>query len=104
MEDGNPGVWLAPQQDSRQWALTFQCGFVVLYVGLKGHCYSIGILLLFMEESYPIETCLNMGTPDGPGTHSQLMPRVSVGLLLVPSATGCRGSPFISLTFTADLH
>lgn len=103
-QDGNPGVWLGPQQDSQQWALTFQCGFIVLYMCLKGHCVSIGILLLFMEESYPVETPLNMGTPDGLGTHSQLMPRVSVGLLSVPSVTGCHGGPFISLTFTADLH
>lgn len=103
-QDGHPGVWLGPQQDSQQWTLTFQCGFVVLYVSLKEHCVSHCILLLFIEESYPIEACLNVGTPDVLGTHSQLMPRVSVGLLLVPTATGCHGSPFISLTFTADLH
>lgn len=66
----------------QQWALTFQCGFVVLYFGLKGHCISICILLLLLVESYPIEVCLHTGTPDSLRTHSQLMSRVSVGLLL----------------------
>ena len=70
-----------PHRD-QHWALTFQCGFVVLYFGLKGHCISICILLLFLVESYPIEVCLHTGTPDSLRTHSQLMPRVSVGLLL----------------------
>ena len=63
-------------------ALTFRCGFAVLYFGLKGHCISICILLLFLVESYAIEVCLHTGTPDSLRTHSQLMPRVSVGLLL----------------------
>ena len=63
-------------------ALTFRSGFAVLYFGLKGHCISICILLLFLVESYAIEVCLHTGTPDSLRTHSQLMPRVSVGLLL----------------------
>lgn len=60
-----------------------------------------GIAFLFL---YSIETCLNMGTPNGPGTHSQLMPTVSVGLLLTPSAMAAPSSPWPSqLVFTADL-
>lgn len=55
--DGSPQVWPGPHQDSQQWALTFQCGFVVLYLGLKGHCISICTLLLFIGECYPIKTC-----------------------------------------------
>ena len=78
---GGTGVWLPPPRD-QEWALTFQCGFVVLYLGLKGHCISICILLLFVVDSYPREACLHTGTPNCLRTHSQLMPRVSVGLFL----------------------
>ena len=78
---GGTGVWFPPPRD-QQLALTFQCGFVVLYLGLKGHCISICILLLFVVESYPREACLHTGTPNCLRTHSQLMPRVSVGLFL----------------------
>lgn len=83
---GTTGVCLGPHQDSQQWALTFQCGFVCLCLDLKGHCISICILLLFIGGCSIIKTCLNMGTPDGMRTHSQLMPKVSVSLLLVLSA------------------
>ena len=72
---------VGPHRD-QQWALTFRCGFAVLYFGLKGHCISVCILLLFLVESYAIEVYLHTGTPDSLRTHSQLMPRVSVGLLL----------------------
>lgn len=38
---GALGSGCPPPPRDQQWALTFQCGFVVLYLGLKGHCISI---------------------------------------------------------------
>lgn len=89
------GHWGLPRspQALPAMGIDISVGCVVLYLGLKGHCISICILLLCIEDSYAIEDCLNMGTPDGLGTHSQLMPRVLARLLLVPPAAAAPSSP-----------
>lgn len=98
---GTTGVWLGPHQDSQQWALTFQCGFVCLCLDLKGHCISVSILLLFIGECSPIKTCLNMGTP---WWYEDSFSANAKGLGQSPSGAVCHGSPFFSLTFSTHLY
>ena len=95
-QDRGSEVWLAPHLDSSNGHWHFHVA--LLSEGtLPFYLYFIA----FHCWIYPIETCLNMGTPDGLGIHSQRMPRVLVGLLF---GAACYGSPFIALTFTADLR
>lgn len=86
-----------PHRD-QQWALTFQCGFVVLYFGLKDICISICIYC-FSCGILSYRGLLACRNPGSLRTHSQLIPK---GRWV--SFSACHGSSFISLTFTADLH
>lgn len=83
---------LVPHQDSQQLALTFQCGFVVLCWGLKGHWISIS---LFYRD------LLEYGDPQWSGDSFSANAN---SLSRSPFDAICHGSPVISLTFTACLH
>lgn len=68
---------------------------VVLYWIWKG----IALLFVLYWGMLSYKDLLEMGTPDGLGTHAQPMPRVSIGRLVLPAMV----APFISLTFSTDL-
>lgn len=54
---------------------------LLFFTGSEGALHLYLYCIAFIGECYPIKTGLKMGTPDGLGTHAQLMLRVSVGLL-----------------------
>lgn len=62
------------------------------FLGSEGELHLSLYFIAFHWGRPSSKTCLNVGTPDGMGTHSQLMPRVSVSLFLVLPATAAPSS------------